>query len=120
MLGISANIALVVGGNFLKMVNNRFASGSFSASLQVLIGSVLFVSLLMMWMKSIVDRINDQQKLPAQGGPQASTAKADATASAVKPKKGKKKMTFAESWTMIAASKKVNHSATQRKEANTC
>ena len=56
LMGIAANIALVVSGNYMKWVNSSLAGGSLQLSLQYLVGTVVVMSAVMMAAKLYIDR----------------------------------------------------------------
>lgn len=55
MMGIAANIALVVAGNYMKWVNGPLAGGSMILSLRYLVGTVVALSVVMFGAKAYVD-----------------------------------------------------------------
>ena len=56
LMGIAANIALVVAGNYMKWVNKAFTRGNTLLSLRTLVGTVTLLTVLMMAAKAFVDR----------------------------------------------------------------
>lgn len=56
LMGIAANIALVVSGNYMKWVNRSLAGGSLQLSLQYLVTTVVVMSGVMMAAKLYIDR----------------------------------------------------------------
>lgn len=56
LMGIAANIALVVAGNYMKWVNKAFTRGNTLLSLRTLVGTVTMLTVLMMAAKAFVDR----------------------------------------------------------------
>ena len=56
LMGIAANIALVVAGNYMKWVNKAFTRGNTLLSLRTLVGTVTVLTVLMMAAKAFVDR----------------------------------------------------------------
>lgn len=56
LMGISANIALVIAGNFIKYVNKTFTGGSLQLSFNYLIGSVVVMSAAMLGAKLFMDK----------------------------------------------------------------
>jgi AAA family ATP:ADP antiporter len=55
MMGIAANVALVVAGAFIKFANSSIAAGSQLLSLRVLVGTIMATTALMFLAKSFVD-----------------------------------------------------------------
>lgn len=55
LMGISANFALVVAGNYMKYVNTRLTQGSMLVSLRLLVGTVVVMTAVMMAAKAWVD-----------------------------------------------------------------
>jgi AAA family ATP:ADP antiporter len=98
LMGIAANVALVLSGNFVKLVNSQIAVGNTYASLCWLVGGIVTMSSLMALAKSILDRcvIGDYCSLDP--------------ATASKPKI-KKKGSFAESFAIIKESAKISNLA---------
>ena len=56
LMGISANIALVIAGNFIKYVNKTFTGGSLQLSFNYLIGTVVVMSAAMLGAKLFMDK----------------------------------------------------------------
>ncbi|KAL3133509.1 hypothetical protein ABBQ38_007368 [Trebouxia sp. C0009 RCD-2024] len=55
LMGISANFALVVAGNYMKFVNTNLTQGSMLVSLRLLVGTVVAMTAVMMGAKAWVD-----------------------------------------------------------------
>ena len=55
LMGISANFALVVAGNYMKFVNTNLTQGSMLVSLRLLVGTVVVMTAVMMGAKAWVD-----------------------------------------------------------------
>ena len=56
LMGIAANMALVVSGNYMKWVNRSLAGGSLQLSLQLLVSTVVAMIAVMMAAKLYIDR----------------------------------------------------------------
>ena len=66
LLGISANVALVAGGAYLKAINGSFGgANAFGTALQVLLTTVLVVSVAMMAVKGAIDRAKAREDAKA-------------------------------------------------------
>lgn len=89
LMGISANFALVVAGNYMKYVNTNLTQGSMLVSLRLLVGTVVVMTAVMMSAKAWVDR---SIKRPEDIKP---------------PKKKKKKGSLGESFAVLKSSPKI-------------
>jgi len=98
LMGIAANVALVLSGNFVKLVNTQIAVGNTYVSLCWLVGGILTMTSFMALAKGILDRFVI--------GPYCSL---DPT-TASKPKQ-KKKGNLAQSFSIIKESPKISNLA---------
>lgn len=98
LMGIAANVALVLSGNFVKLVNTQIAVGNTYVSLCWLVGGIVTMTSFMSLAKAVLDRfvIGDYCSL-------------DPT-TASKPK-GKKKGNLAQSFGIIRESPKISNLA---------
>lgn len=94
LMGISANFALVVAGNYMKYVNTNLTQGSMLVSLRLLVGTVVVMTAVMMVAKAWVD---SSIKRPEDTKP---------------PKKKKKKGSLGESFAVLKSSPKILSLAT--------
>lgn len=67
LMGIAANIALVVGGNYMKWVNRSLGGGSGQASLHLLVTTVVVMSGVMMAAKLYIDRNIHRDEVRGRG-----------------------------------------------------
>ena len=98
LMGIAANVALVLSGNFVKLVNTQIAVGNTYVSLCWLVGGILTMTSFMALAKGILDRFVI--------GPYCSLDPATAS----KPKQ-KKKGNLAQSFSIIKESPKISNLA---------
>ncbi|CAD7698815.1 unnamed protein product [Ostreobium quekettii] len=97
LMGVSANIALVIAGNFIKFVNKSFAGGSMQLSFHYLIGTVIVMTAAMMGAKLYIDKnikshhSDDDEEVQQQAAKQ----------------KAKKKGTFREGFAVMKGSPKI-------------
>lgn len=96
LMGIAANIALVVAGNYVKWISRTVTQGAMGASLQLLVASVVGMTALMMATKAFVDR--------AIPKPPSSERKGD-------KKKKKKKGSLGESFGVLRKSGMISNLA---------
>ena len=98
LMGIAANVALVLSGNFVKLVNTQIAVGNTYVSLCWLVGGIVTMSSFMALAKTVLDKfvIGDYCSL-------------DPT-TAAKPKR-KNKGNMAESFAIIRESPKISNLA---------
>ncbi|KAK9820325.1 hypothetical protein WJX72_008977 [[Myrmecia] bisecta] len=97
LMGISANVALVVAGNYMKYVNRVLTQGSLLLSLRWLVGTVVVLTGVMMAAKAFTDRYIVIQVKPGQN---------------LKPaKKKKRKGSFGESFAVLKGSPKIRNLA---------
>eukprot|EP00238_Polyblepharides_amylifera_P000961 CAMPEP_0196570730 /NCGR_PEP_ID=MMETSP1081-20130531/890_1 /TAXON_ID=36882 /ORGANISM="Pyramimonas amylifera, Strain CCMP720" /LENGTH=542 /DNA_ID=CAMNT_0041887339 /DNA_START=237 /DNA_END=1865 /DNA_ORIENTATION=- len=78
LLGISANFALIVAGNYIKWINGAYKGGNllaFHPFMLKLVGSVLVGSIVMMLAKSFIDRAGWVKEGDAPKGPKQSKPK---------------------------------------------
>eukprot|EP00884_Botryococcus_braunii_P005587 jgi/Botrbrau1/15029/Bobra.320_2s0006.3 len=95
LMGIAANIALVVAGNYVKWISKTVTQGVMGSSLQILVASVVGMTALMMATKAFVDRT-----IPK---PPSSERKGD--------KKKKKKGSLGESFKVLKNSPMISNLA---------
>jgi AAA family ATP:ADP antiporter len=109
MMGIAANIALVVAGAFIKFANSTLAAGSQLLSLRLLIGTIMATTVLMFAAKSFVDRriITPQRAAEAAAAAAAGAELADSSAAMAPGKKKKKKGSIGESIEVLRNSPKI-------------
>eukprot|EP00242_Pyramimonas_sp_CCMP2087_P010854 CAMPEP_0198199640 /NCGR_PEP_ID=MMETSP1445-20131203/2872_1 /TAXON_ID=36898 /ORGANISM="Pyramimonas sp., Strain CCMP2087" /LENGTH=489 /DNA_ID=CAMNT_0043869525 /DNA_START=849 /DNA_END=2318 /DNA_ORIENTATION=- len=93
LMGIAANVALVISGNYINLINRTVARGSIQASLQWLIGTVVVTTGLMIGAKWFMDNL-----MPAHLRPHKEP----------KQKKAKKAMTLKETLGILRSSKKIS------------
>ena len=98
LMGIAANVALVLSGNFVKLVNTQIAVGNTYVSLCWLVGGIVAMTSFMALAKAVLDKfvIGDYCSLDP--------------ATASKPK-GKKKGNLAQSFGIIRESPKISNLA---------
>lgn len=98
LMGIAANVALVLSGTFVKLVNTQIAVGNTYVSLCWLVGGIVTMSSFMALAKTVLDKfvIGDYCSLDP--------------ATATKPKR-KKKGSMAESFAIIRESPKISNLA---------
>lgn len=89
LMGISANFALVVAGNYMKFVNTSYTQGSMLLSLRYLVGTIAVMTAVMLTAKGWVDR---GLKGPEEPKP---------------PRKKKKKGSLGESFAVLKSSPKI-------------
>eukprot|EP00889_Picochlorum_renovo_P007821 jgi/Picre1/34851/NNA_002317.t1 len=98
LMGIAANVALVLSGNFVKLVNTHIAAGSTYVSLCWLVGGIVSMTSFMALAKAVLDKFVI--------GPYCSLDPATAS----KPRQ-KKKGSLAESFSIIRQSPKISNLA---------
>lgn len=98
LMGIAANVALVLSGNFVKLVNTQIAAGSTYVSLCWLVGGIVSMTSFMALAKAVLDKFVI--------GPYCSLDPATAS----KPRQ-KKKGSLAESFSIIRESPKISNLA---------
>ena len=98
LMGIAANVALVLSGTFVKLVNTQIAVGNTYVSLCWLVGGIVTMSSFMALAKTVLDKfvIGDYCSLDPS--------------TATKPKR-KKKGSMAESFAIIRESPKISNLA---------
>jgi len=90
LMGISANVALVMAGNFIKYVNSAFTGGSLQLSFNYLIGAVVAMTSVMLCAKLFIDKNVKSQHVED-----------------TVPDKKKKKGTFREGFAIMRNSPKI-------------
>ncbi|KAK9812014.1 hypothetical protein WJX73_008976 [Symbiochloris irregularis] len=101
LVGIAANCALVVAGNFMKLVNRTVIQGSQLRALRILVGTVVGMTGVMVLTKAYVDA-----RVPRP------PPKADKAPSSSKHKKKKKKGSLGESIQTLRGSSMIMNLAT--------